>query len=247
MHTLTRAPLLHERNLPRPLHFLLPSAVTSRGRVDSGEPWGRRLWLATAAVMVFAVCLQTYGIKKWPMADDEVPSLVELGVLHNGAEKFFSVPPDQIPKLPQATIVWNTFQRMALRLLPRSEISYRIPSLICGLLTSALAFLLAARWRGLWFAVALSILVSGSQIFVYLQQLDRFYSLALLLLLLAFATIAAPSERWVLMVVIAVLTVLTVLSHNITVVVFVLAFLAACPLYLVGRMSLAQVLRSGVA
>src|SRR5580765_6666875 len=133
MHTLKRSPLLHERNLPRTLHFLLPAAGTN-GRAHGGEPWGRRLWLAIATVMLVAACLQAYGINKWPMADDEVPSLVELGVLHIGAERFFSVPPDQIPKLPKATIVWNTFQRTALRLLPQNEISYRIPSLLCGLL-----------------------------------------------------------------------------------------------------------------
>src|SRR5436305_1521707 len=46
----------------------------------TGEPWGFRLWLTLAAIVVVAACLQSYGINKWPMADDEVPSLVEMGL-----------------------------------------------------------------------------------------------------------------------------------------------------------------------
>ena len=151
--------------------------------VVRAEPFGARLWLTLVLVMAAALLLQSYGIGTWPMADDEVPSQVELGRLHIGAERFFSVPPDQIPKLPMATIVWNTFQRAALRLLPDQEVSYRIPGLVCGVLTAGLAFLLAARWRGYWFALALSVLLNGAQIFVYLMPLNRFYGLPLLLMM----------------------------------------------------------------
>src|SRR6185503_15379673 len=122
----------------------------------TGEPWGSRLWLSLAVVMTIAFGLESYGISTWPMADDEVPSLVELGQLHIGAETFFSVPPGQIPKLPKATPVWNAAQRLAIRLLPKSEVSFRVLGLICGLLTSALVFLVAARWRGLSFAIAVA-------------------------------------------------------------------------------------------
>src|SRR5262245_40289001 len=91
-----------------------------------GEAWGKRLWLVLAAVVVIAACLQTYGINKWPMADDEVSSLVELGVVHYEAAAFYSVPAIQIDRLPKATIVWNTVQRYAIALLPASEVSYRV-------------------------------------------------------------------------------------------------------------------------
>src|SRR5215467_11149967 len=176
MHTPGTSPFFTERNLPRVLHFLLPQPAAKVG-LRPGEPWGRRLWLSLAVVVVVAFGLQAYGINSWPMADDEVPSLVELGVLHIGAEKFFSVPADQIAKLPKATIVWNTFQRNALRVLPQAEVSYRIPGLICGVLTAALVFLFAARRKGLWFASALAILLNGGQLFVYLAPVDRFYAL----------------------------------------------------------------------
>ena len=50
-------------------------------QMPRGEPWGPRLWLAFAIVLVAATCLQSYGIRTWPMADDEVPSLVEMGLI----------------------------------------------------------------------------------------------------------------------------------------------------------------------
>ena len=45
----------------------------------------------------------------------------------------------------------------------------------------------------------------------------------------------------------AVLTTLTVLSHNVTVAVFVLAFIAACCAYVIGRAPSHLVARSAVA
>jgi hypothetical protein len=212
-----------------------------------GEPWGTRLWLALATVVIVTTCLASYGIDRWPMADDEVPSLVELGLLHNGADRYFSVPPSQIPKLPKATIVWNTFQRMALRLLPPGEVSYRIPGVVCGVLTSALAFLTAARWRGLWFATALAIMLNGSHTFIYLVQLNRFYGLPILLLTLSLIVICIPAGAIIMIPLTALLAALTVLSHNVTVVVFGLAFIAAVMMYMLGRAVLHLVLRSGVA
>ena len=216
-------------------------------REPRSEPWGSRLWLTLAAVVLATACLTTYGISTWPMADDEVPSLVELGLLEIDAPAFFSVPASQIGKLPKATIVWNTYQRLAIGVLPRSEVSYRIPSVVCAILTAGLSFLLAARWRGLRFAVALSIVLIGSQPFIFLAQLNRFYSLPLLLVTLALAAICWPRGRTSMILMSAVLAVLAVLSHNLTVAVFVVAFLAACLAYLIGAVSLHMVLRSAAA
>jgi hypothetical protein len=215
--------------------------------LSRGEPWGRRLWLTLAAVVLATACLTTYGISTWPMADDEVPSLVELGLLEIDAPAFFSVPASQIGKLPKATIVWNTYQRLAIGLLPESEVSYRIPSVVCAVLTAALSFLLAARWRGLQFGVALSILLVASQSFIYLAQLNRFYSLALLFVTLTLAAICLPRGRTSMIFAAAVLAALAVLSHNVTVAVFVLLFVAACLAYLLGSVSLQTVLRSAAA
>ena len=78
------------------------TAMSAEERADLslGEPWGRRLWIVLAAVLVVAGCLEAYGINTWPMADDEVPSLVEMGLLHVDAQAF-SVPAGQIGKLPR--------------------------------------------------------------------------------------------------------------------------------------------------
>jgi len=216
--------------------------------VDSptGEPWGRRLWVALALVALVTACLDSYGISKWPMADDEVPSLVEMGLHHVDGDAF-SVPAFQIERLPKALPVWYAVQSRAIALLPQNEMGFRIPSLIFAILTSALVFLLAARWRGLWFAAAVAIVLNGSQLFVLLSQIDRFYSMPLLLLTLALAAMCAPRGGALMLVATGLFAVLSVLSHNVTVAVFVLAFLAACPAYVLGRVPLTLPLRSGVA
>jgi hypothetical protein len=219
-----------------------------RNRDDSraGEPWGLRLSLALTVVVLAAACLDSYGINKWPMADDEVPSLVEMGLIHVDPQAF-SVPANQIGRLPRVLPVWYTFQRFAIDRLPNGEVSFRLPSVIFGLLTSALAFVVAARWRGLWFAAALAIIMNASQPFVYLLQLDRFYSMPLFLMTTTLVLMWVPDRGVLVLPVIAVLTFLAVLSHNVTVPVFGLAFAASCALWLIGRARLQLVVRSGVA
>jgi hypothetical protein len=180
------------------------------------------------------------------MADDEVPSLVELGLTHVDASAF-SVPGNQIGKLPRALPVWYGIQRLAIGVLPHNQLGFRLPSLISSLLLIALVFMLAARWRGLWFAVAAVIIVNGSQPFVYLAQVNRFYSTPLLILVLTLCAIWAPSRSVMMIIVTALLTVLSVLSHNVIIVVFVLAFLASCPAWWLGRVSSQVLVRSAVA
>ena len=205
-----------------------------------------RLWLGLAVVLVIAIVLQTYGIGTWPMADDEVPSLVEQGLLDVGAQ-MFSVPEGQVGRLPRTLVVWYTWQRFAIDLLPRSEISYRVPSVFCGVLTAALAFLVAARWRGLWFAVALGVLLNFSQPFVYLAQLNRFYAMPLLMLALTLTAMWLPGRNGLMAVVVAALAVLSVLSHNMIVSVFLLAFIAAGMTSVVGLTPRHLLVRSGIA
>ena len=222
------------------------SGAQNRADPGTGEPWGLRLWLGVTLVALLTACLCGYGIRTWPMVDDEVPTLVEMGLYHVDAAAF-SVPGGQLDRLPKAMPVWYGVQRWALAWLPASEFGFRIPSLICAVLTSVLAFLLAARWRGLWFATALAIIVTGSQMFVLLSQVNRFYSLPLLLLTLALAAMWFPKGGVAMILVTGALAVLTVLSHNVTVAVFVLALLAAVPAYVAGRVGWHLVLRSGAA
>jgi len=110
---------------------------------------GKQLWLAVALVALIAAVLQSYGISKWPMADDEVPSLVEMGLIKVDAQAF-SVPASQIGRLPRATPVWYRSQRFLIDHLPKSDVSYRASSVVYSVLTSIIVFLVAARWRGLW-------------------------------------------------------------------------------------------------
>lgn len=214
------------------------------------EPWGRRLWLTLAAVVVLAACLQSYGISTWPMADDEVPSLVELGLFHESAGTF-SVPASQVGRLAETLPVWYGSQRFLLNLLPKNEVGYRLPSVVYGVLTAAIAFLLAARWRGLWFALALSIVLNGSQLFVYLAQLNRFYSLSLLLLTLVLAAMWLPVKsrraEAAMAVAAGVLAALAMLSHNLTFVVILLALLAAATGVVFRRVPRRVLWRSGAA
>ncbi len=211
-----------------------------------GEPWGTRLWLAALVAIIVAACLQSYGITSWPMADDEVPSLVEMGLADVPAQAF-SVPASQIGRLPRATPVWYRFQRFAIDHLTQDQLGYRLPSVVFGVITSALMFVMAARWRGLWFASALALMMNTSQLFVYLVQLDRFYSLPFLLMLVALLLVWTPAPDVYVVPIIAVVTALAVLSHNITVPIFGLAFAAACVLFVLGRVSFAVLLRSGAA
>jgi hypothetical protein len=232
----------HSPNLPG----VLTGSTTTSTPDHTGEPWGKRLWLSLVVVALLTGVLGGYRITTWPMADDEVPTLVEMGLTQVDGTAF-SVPSDQIGKLPRALPVWYAFQRFAIGLLPQNELGFRLPSLVCAVLTSALIFLVAARWRGLWYGAALAIIVNGSQPFVYLSQVNRFYSMPLLMLTLTLAAIGLPQGGVTILLVTGILTVLTVLSHNVIVVVFVLAFLAACAAYLLGRVQLQLVWRTGVS
>jgi hypothetical protein len=211
----------------------------------SEEPRGSRLLLATLLVGILALVLQGYGINSWPMADDEVPSLVEMGLLDVDPQAF-SVPASQVGRLPRAVPVFYRFQRFAIDHLPKSEVSYRLPSLVFGVLTSMLAFFVAARWRGLWFASALAIVMNGSQLFIYLAQLDRFYAIPLLTMI-ATLVLMWVSGGALVYVAIAVLTALSVLSHNVTLVVFGLAFGASVLLYFLRKVSIELPLKSALA
>ncbi|HET9830728.1 MAG TPA: hypothetical protein VFP91_03440 [Vicinamibacterales bacterium] len=207
---------------------------------------GRQLWLAVALVALVAALLQSYGISKWPMADDEVPSLVEMGLIKVDAQAF-SVPASQIGRLPRATPVWYRSQRFLIDHLPKSDVSYRASSVVYSVLTSIIIFLGAARWRGLWFGAAMALVMNTCSLFVYLAQLDRFYSLPLLLMVTAFALMwIRASDVWIIPS-IAVLSGLAVLSHNVTLALFGLAFGASCCLFVVRLASIRLVARSAAA
>lgn len=180
------------------------------------------------------------------MADDEVPSLVEMGLV-DIPPSTFSVPADQVGRLARTNPVWYKSQRFLIDRLPANEVSYRIPSVAFALVTSVLTFLVAARTRGLWFAVALFLVLHGSQPFVFLAQLNRFYSLPLLLLVATLGAIWWPRQGPIPMLVTGLLATLAVLSHNMTMVVLVLGCLAAGPTTVLGWTPRYVLWRSGAA
>jgi hypothetical protein len=180
------------------------------------------------------------------MADDEVLSLVEMGYFHVDAYEF-PFPADLLPKLPRALPVWHAIQRRALAVLPQTPAGFRIPSLVCGVLASAFVFFAAARSRSLWFAVAVAIVMNTSLLFVQIAQIDRFYSMPLLLLLVTYGLIWMPAGGMTAVALVAGLSVLTVLSNNVTVAAFGLSFASAMALAVVGRVPRRVFARSGAA
>lgn len=197
------------------------------------------------AVVILTTAICAYGIASWPLIDDEVPTLVEMGLMELEAAAF-SVPGSQIGRLPRAMPVWYAFQEAALSVLPATEFGFRLPSLICAVLTSALAFTVAARWRGLWFASGLSLIILGSPMFVLLAQVNRFYAMPLLLLTTTLVVIAVPGGGPVRLAAAVALAAVTSLSHNITVAVFGFTSVALVGAHLVGHTERAAAVR-GVA
>jgi hypothetical protein len=106
---------------------------------------------------------------------------------------------------------------------------------------------MAARWRGVWFAVAIAILVNGNQLFVHVAQVNRFYSLPMLLLAVTVVMMWMPRGGMGMLALTAGLAVLTIFSHNVTVAFFGLAFVASVATYLVGMTPLRVVARSAAA
>ncbi|MEO7191331.1 MAG: hypothetical protein ABI051_09765 [Vicinamibacterales bacterium] len=226
----------------------MPQISTADAANDyRGTPWSLRLGLALVVVVLFFAAILSYGIRTWPMADDEVPSLVEMGLIQVDASAF-SVPADQLGRLPKSLPVWYAVQRRLISVLPAGELRYRLPSLFFALATVGLGFVLVSRMRGLWFGLALAVVLAGSQPFLLLSQVDRFYAMPLFLEVVFFSTLWWRRGGTVLMSLAAVtVAVLTFLSHNITLPVLVLAFMAACVALVVNRIPFHVVWRSGLA
>ncbi len=225
----------------------LDSQISSRLLVQC---WPRRFRGATCfwqlvLVSTLAGFLIFYKLGNWPWDHDEVESLVEMGVLQGDGPLYQM---SQLQRLPKLLPVWYGIQRVFLSVLPHTELGTRILSALCGVLTVVVAFVLAQRWRGTQFAVALAMLVGLNQCFIWLVQQNRFYSMALLFLTLSLATMWWQTKRYYLAAgLCAILSVLAVLSHNLLVVVFGITFLASLIGLTVGAVPKVVALRSGIA
>lgn len=220
---------------PSPLGSLLPSTASAP---DAGaEPsLGTRFWLALGLVAVVTAGLHFYGLGKWSWGDDELNSLAELSLLDEKSTG--AALPDMIP-------VWYKAQGLFLRVLPLNEWGTRFLSACCGVLTVIAAFVFAARLRGLLFAVALAVLMDGSQLLVWLSQQNRFYTMATLFLVLTLAAVWSRVGGVKMVLLSAVLGLLAVLSHNVMLVVLGLGFASACVAFLLGWVPRRVLVRSG--
>lgn len=200
-------------------------------RFQESQLLGRLLALVLVAVATFTV--NFYKLGAWPFGLDEVPSLMELGILDTEhAQGGFK---EQLKRLPQLVPTWYFAQRLFLQVFPADEFWTRVLSAVCGSLTVILVYVFARRWRGPWFAAALTLLVGLSQCFVWLVQQNRFYSMAMLFLAISLATVWSKSEKQLLFALLcAVSTVLAVLTHNLLAVVFWIGGIAAGMCLLLG-------------
>src|SRR5579884_1487510 len=231
--------------MTRTAETLLPSGPAFAGvrPTDSAAGPRARYRLALCLVALVTTGLYLYHLGEWPWDHDEVASLIELGVLdHEGAGN----PDSQYARLPRLVPVWYGAQRLALRVLPHDELGARVLPALCGIATVLLAFVLAYRWRGLWFACALAVVLDGSQVLVWLSQQNRFYSMALLFLTLTLAGVWTRLAGVKVIVWCAAFATLAVLSHNLMVVVFGLGFVAAVGAFALGWVPRGFVVRSGV-
>jgi len=186
---------------------------------------GIRLGIATAFAFILTACFHFYGINEWPWDHDEVPSLVELGLSNIEMKGAIA---DQAKKLPKLLPAWYGSQRFALSCLPVNEGGSRILPASCGVLAVVLAFYFAARYWGLAIGIALLLVLDGSQCFIWLSQQNRFYSMAVLFLTLTWIVTWRLKASLLSAACIVPLTGLAILSHNLLVVVFLIAFIAAC-------------------
>lgn len=201
---------------------------------DVPYPTNRWFWVLAAAVLLVSAGLQFYGLGKWPWDVDEVSSLEELGLLDPSIHQAATDPASTTVRLPRLVPVWYTAQGLLLRLVPHDELGSRLLGAVCGVLTVLLLFVFGWRRRGPPFAVALAILAGGSSLLVWLAQQNRFYTVAMLLLVLAMMAIWSRATGWKMLLATAACTLLAVLSHNLLAVLFGLGMVAACVAYPAG-------------
>jgi hypothetical protein len=204
-------------------------------------------WLIGAAVLAVTVALHGCGAAAWPWDIDELSSLEELGLLDPSVHAVAPTPDSILVRLPRLIPVWYVVQGSALRVLPHDELGTRLLSVACGILTVMLAFVFAWRWRGLRFALALVVLMDGSQLMIWLSQQNRFYTMATLFLMLTVMAIWSTTPGWKMGLATAVATLLAVFSHNLLVVLFGMMLVVACAAYPLGWIPRRVLVRSAIA
>ena len=204
-------------------------------------------WTLTLAVALVATVSLFWGLGRWPWGEDEVDTLQELQ-LHSTAETGYFAPGSQAARLPRLVPVWYWSQYQILSRLPITEWNARLLPAVCGIGAILAAFTMAARRYGVGFALCLALMINASPIFLALSQQNRFYSMAILLLLLTEWSIWSERSRGAAgFVCVMIVASAAVLCHNLLLVVFALGTIAAGIGYVRGWVPKGVLIRSSLA
>jgi len=198
----------------------------------------------TVFVLLLALSLGMLagGFWRWPWDHDEVLSFAELGLVP--IDQYVG-PPEQLRRIKTIVPVWYHAQRFALSWLPHDEFGARVLPVCAAVVLVGVSAWWAWR-RGLRFASAVVLLAGSSPMLVWLAQQNRFYSLALCLMAAALFSASSRSASWSRDAWAAVFCLGALLTHNLTLVVFVLAFVAALATRLLGPTPPLLVRRTGL-
>jgi hypothetical protein len=161
-----------------------------------------------------------YRLGDWPWDVDEVASLEELGLLDGTIHHRILHPNSIVVRLPRLVPIWYGVQKGLLHWLPTNEWGSRFLSAVCGVCAAMALYVWGWRWRGHRFAAALALLAGGCLLMVWLTQQNRFYTMALLWLVLAEAAIWSRAKHWGLLVMAVIFTLLAIFTHNVVIVLF---------------------------
>ena len=218
-----------------PLESFRPSAEQKVApAADVPGVSGRSFWIGLLLVGLVCSGMYFYRLGDWPWDVDELSSLEEMGLLDPEIRSLQHPPDSIVVRLPRLVPVWYGVQKSLLRGLPQTEWGSRVLSAVCAAAAVMALYGWGWRWRGTRFAAALAILSGGSLLMVWLAQQNRFYTMALLWIVLAMAAIWAQSKHWAWGATAAGLTLLAVLTHNVAIVLFGLQAVAAATAWILG-------------
>jgi hypothetical protein len=203
------------------------SPQTNRQVVNS--PPLRNHWLAFAGILLLGGLVLVPGMARWPWDDDEVESLHEMRLFQADHPRLDN-PDTQSYRLPRMVPLWYNLQGAILRAVPINEFTARLLPVLCGWLAVVAAFWSNARQRSLLFATVLALLILAHPLFLSLSQQNRYYSMALLWLVLCQAVLFWRQEGVspLQLALSALLAAGAVLSHGLLLVYFGIALVTSC-------------------
>lgn len=202
------------------------TADTRSSMAEEAHLSRRGRWLLLAVVLLVTTSVYSFGIAIWQWDMDELYSLRALGRLDPSITGNAPRDPLQV-RMPRLIPVWYAAQDLLLRIVPSTEWGTRLLSTFCGIATVCAWFVFGLRRRGLLFALALALLLNGSQWFVWTSQQNRYYSTAVLFCSLTIIAAWSETSGIGMVLLTALLAALAVLSHSLTAAVFAMGLAVA--------------------